>query len=126
ATFARQHVGGPLTRANQAAEVSLRIAASLHAVADGVDRTGWFDRPRLALVILDHERQQIKSVGCRRARFGRLVKVALNFSKGHIVVSLAAKRADYRLGRTSFRHDTVPGSMRSYSGWVPMNLISTR
>src|SRR5207253_350461 len=46
---------------------------------------------------------------------------AFDLVERSFVIGLGSERTDYFFG-----HDTVSGSMRSYSEWVPMNLMSTR
>src|SRR5262245_36753554 len=95
AALAREHVGGALARADEAAEIGLCIAADFHAVPDGVDRIGRIDRPMPALVVLDDKGEQVEAVSGGRASLWRLVEIALNRGQCRVVVSLAAQWADY-------------------------------
>src|SRR5260221_85267 len=60
-TLAGHDVGCPLTRAEQAAEIGLGIAAGFHAVTDRIDSVGRFDRPALALIVLDDQCEKIEA-----------------------------------------------------------------
>jgi len=104
----RQDVGCTLPRAEQAAKIGLSIAACFHAVTDRVNRLGRIDRPALALVVLDGQREKIKPIGFRCARFWLAFEVTLDLFERLVVFGLGTNWTDHLL-----RHDTVSGSMRS-------------
>ncbi len=80
-TLPRQDVGCALARAEQFAEIGLRIAARLHPVTDRVDRIRRFDRPAPALVVLDDQCEKIKTVGLRCPGLGSFSKYrSISFS----------------------------------------------
>src|ERR1700681_1454541 len=110
-----------LPRAEQAAKIGLGIAARFHAITDRINRLGRLDRPALALVVLDDQREKIEAIHFRCARFWFVFEVPLDLFKGLVVFRFGTNWTDHFL-----RHDTVSGSMQSYSAWVPMNFTSTR
>src|SRR5213080_4237368 len=102
-------------------EIGLGIAARFHAVADRLNRPGWVDRPALAFVVLDDQCEKIEAVRLRRTHLRFVVEIPLDLFESLVVFGFGTNRTDH-----FFRHDTVSGSMRSYSAWVPMNFTSTR
>jgi hypothetical protein len=50
----------------------------LHPITNRIDRVGRFDRPAVALVVLDNQRKEIEAVGFRRARFRFVFEVSFN------------------------------------------------
>jgi hypothetical protein len=82
------------------AKVGLRIAACFHAVTDRVNRLGRIDRPALALVVPDDQREKIEPIRLRRARLWFAFDVPLDLLEGLIVntslVSLAQRLSSAR------------------------------
>jgi len=70
----------------------------------------------LALVVFNDKCEQIEVIGPRCAQLRFLIEVALDLGQRGLIVGLIPERADH-----FFRHDTVSGSIRSWSAWVPMN-----
>src|SRR5215831_7020239 len=105
-----QNVGRALARTEQAAKIGLGIAARLHTITYRIDRVGRVDRPALTLEVLDDQREEVEAVGVRRARLGFVFEVSFDLVERRVVVGFGANRTDQ-----FFRHDTVSGSMRSYS-----------
>jgi hypothetical protein len=108
-TLALQDIGCALARTEQAAEIGLGKAAHFHAVADRIDRIRRFDRPALALIVLDDQCEKIETIGVRSARLRFAFEISLDLFERRVIVGLGAKHADY-----FFRHDTVSGSMRVF------------
>jgi hypothetical protein len=113
-TLPGQDVGSTLPRAEQTPKIGLGIAPRFHAVADRLNGLGRLDRPALALVVLDDQCEKIEAVRflCARLRF--VFEVPLDLFKGFVVFGFGTNWTNH-----FFRHDTVSGSMRSYSAWVP-------
>ena len=120
-TLALQDIGCALARTEQAAEIGLGKAAHLHAVADRIDRIRRFDRPALALIVLDDQCEKIETIGVRSARLRFAFEISLDLIERGVIVGLGAKHADY-----FFRHDTVSGSMRSHSACSPISFTRRR
>src|ERR1700726_1440155 len=97
------------------------IAARFHAVTNRVNHLGRIDRPALALVVLDDQREKIEPIRLRCARSRLALEGTLELFERLIVFGFGTNWTDHFL-----RHDTVSGSTRSYSAWVPMNFTRTR
>ena len=121
-TFAGQDIRRALPRAKHAAEIGLGQAAGVHAIQDGLYRVRRIDRPMPPFVILDDKSQQVEAIGLGCSLLRLIVETAFDLVERVLVVGLAAERADGWF----LRHETVSGSMRSYSAWVPMNFTNTR
>src|SRR5882757_1401327 len=120
-TLPRQDVGCALARTEQAAKIGLGIAAGFHAVTNRINCIRRIDRPAPALVVFDDQCQKVETIGVRRARRRFAFEVSLNLFERRFVLGFGVKWTDH-----FFRHETVSGSMWSYSAWVPMNFTSKR
>src|SRR5581483_10443992 len=102
-------------------QLRLTVPAGFHAVPDCIDCIGRIDRPMLALIVLDNQRQQIEAIGLGAARLWLVVEITFDLVERSVIIGFRAKRTNYFLP-----HVTVSGSMRSYSECVPTNFTSTR
>src|SRR5260221_11938906 len=113
-TLSGQDVRCALPGAEQTPEIGLSKATHFHAVTDRLNRPGWVDWPALAFVVLDDQREKIEAIRLRRTRLRVGFEVPLDLFERLVVFGFGTNRTDHFL-----RHDTVSGSIRSYSAWVP-------
>jgi hypothetical protein len=70
------------------AKVGLGVAARFHAVADRVDRLRRVDRPALALIVLDVQREKIEAIGFWRAQLRFISEALLGLFERSVVVGV--------------------------------------
>ena len=68
------------------------IFAHFHAIADCIDRIRWFDRPALALIVLDDQCEKVETIGVRRVRLRFVFEVPPDLLERRVIVGLRAER----------------------------------